>query len=540
MGKKAADLAGMLRKGLALHQGGRLQEARQCYEQILGVDPRHFDALQLLASLAAQSGRLQEALELFDRAVLIDRTNASVFNNRGNTLNKLGQFEAAVASYSEALRIQPDYAEALNNRGSALRELGRFDEAMASFAESLRVRPDYAGAHFNRGNTLRDLQRFDEALESYGQALRIQPGFGEAHNNRGVALQELGRFDEAEASFTEALRINPGHAEAGYNRGLLRLQLFRFQEGLADCRARWDARSFNSRRLKTSIAPCVPGALHGKVLLWAEQGLGDEVFYAGLLPQALAHDADFTLSADRRLHPVLARSFPGMRLLDRHQLAQLPVETGFDAQAPIGDLGLLLELDEPAIRASRRAYLQADPVRRAQLLDENPALAMGAVCGIAWRSANKLFGEAKSLQLRQFAPLLRMPGVRFVNLQYGAVDAEIEAVQQELGVTIDRVQGLDLFNDIEGLLALIDACSFVVTSSNVTAHLAGSIGKRSAVLVPHGGKARLWYWHDGEGDSFWYPALRLFRQGGRHDWQASVDACGGWARELAKSVTVVE
>jgi hypothetical protein len=262
--------------------------------------------------------------------------------------------------------------------------------------------------------------------------------------------------------------------------------------------------------------------------LWAEQGLGDEVFYAGLLPQVLQRGVSVTLSADRRLHPALARAFPSIRLLDRQQ----PPVGDFDAQAPIGDLAWLLALDKESLGANRKPYFQADPARKATLVASHPVFAAGPVCGVAWRSANKTFGAAKSLALRQLAPLFATPGLQFVNLQYGAVDAEIEAVRQELGVTIHRIEDLDLFNDVEGLLALVDACSFVVTSSNVTAHLAGSLGQRTGVLLPHGGQARLWYWHDGAGDSFWYPSLRLFRQDSPSDWQPAVDACAQWVKAI--------
>jgi ADP-heptose:LPS heptosyltransferase len=81
--------------------------------------------------------------------------------------------------------------------------------------------------------------------------------------------------------------------------------------------------------------------------------------------------------------------------------------------------------------------------------------------------------------------------------------------------------------DIDGLAALIDACDAVVTTSNVTVHLAGALGKRGAVLVPHA-KGRPWYWHEGDGRSLWYPCLDLFPQHDPSDWSRPIEACARW------------
>ena len=104
------------------------------------------------------------------------------------------------------------------------------------------------------------------------------------------------------------------------------------------------------------------------------------------------------------------------------------------------------------------------------------------------------------------APLLLIENLEFVSLQYGSTKDEIEFIEKSIGKKIHMVDGLDLYNDIDGLVALIDRCDFVVTTSNVTAHLTGSIGKKGIVLLPFS-KGKIWYWHSGIGQSLWYPSL---------------------------------
>ena len=149
--------------------------------------------------------------------------------------------------------------------------------------------------------------------------------------------------------------------------------------------------------------------------------------------------------------------------------------------------------------------------------------------GLSWKSSNRRFGPEKSLRLVDLAPVLAGPGLRFMNLQYGEVAPDIAAAQAELGIGVHEAAGLDIYNDIDGLLALVDACDVVVTTSNLTAHLAGALGKRAVVLVP-AGRGCLWYWQGGTND-LWYPSLTRVAQPRIGDWQPAITAAAAWVRE---------
>jgi ADP-heptose:LPS heptosyltransferase len=79
------------------------------------------------------------------------------------------------------------------------------------------------------------------------------------------------------------------------------------------------------------------------------------------------------------------------------------------------------------------------------------------------------------------------------------------------------------FNDIDGVLDILNACSVFVTTSNTTAHLAGALGKETLLMLPCG-NSRFWYWHDIDGVSLWYPSVRVFKQQKRGDWSGSIEA----------------
>ena len=77
----------------------------------------------------------------------------------------------------------------------------------------------------------------------------------------------------------------------------------------------------------------------------------------------------------------------------------------------------------------------------------------------------------------------------------------------------------DNYNDLDGLASLIQSCDFVITTSNVTAHLAGALGKKTFVLV---NPEQLWYWHN-ENVSSWYPSVNIFQKKISEDWGPAIE-----------------
>jgi len=520
-----------------LNRGNALQELKQfdtslaSYDKAIEIKPDYAEAYYNRGNALKELKQFEKAVASYDRAIDIRLHYSEAYYNRGNALQELKQFDAALASYDKAIEIKPDYAAAFSNRGITYHALKRFEEAVASYDRAIEIEPDYAVAHFNRGIALQELKQFNASLASYNKAIEIKPDYAVAHSNLGVTYHALKRFEEAVSSYGMAIEIEPDFAKAYFNRGLVRLGLKDFQNGFLDYKYRWDSTDFSSKPQKTTIPSALKSGLKGRLLIWAEQGLGDEIFYAGLLPTLYAEDVSITLSADKRLHPIYRRSFPKVDLLDKDILMNSSVDTGFDVQAPVGDLGLLQDIDASAIHASRSPYLMSDPVKRDSYRSTISAFGPGLVCGVAWKSVNPKVGLDKSIGLDSFEPLLDLPGVRFINLQYGEVIEEFLHIKSKLSVDVHQVPGIDVFHDIEGLLALIDACDVIVTTSNVTAHLAGSIGKRAAVLVPHS-KGKMWYWHHNDERSFWYPSIRLFYQNNPHTWNQTIEDCADWVKGL--------
>lgn len=217
--KLAARAEATFNQAVSLNQQGRAPEARELCRKVLQVQPRHWNALNLLGLIALQQNELDIAVDLLRRATLANPQSVVARSNLGNAYYLLGNFEQAVASYDVAIALKPDFADAHYNRGTALRGLGQSEAAIASFDRATALNPGYVQAYNNRGNALRDLGRLAAAIASYDEALAIKPDLAEGYNNRGTAQRDLKQFEAAVASYDRAIELKPDYAEAYNNRG---------------------------------------------------------------------------------------------------------------------------------------------------------------------------------------------------------------------------------------------------------------------------------------------------------------------------------
>jgi len=211
----------------ALHEQGKLAEARQHYERALALKPGFAEIHYNLANLLKEEDHLKEAAARYEVALTLKPGYAEAHNNLGITLQQQRRPDEAVAHYQRALAINPNYAEAHNNLGSVLQEQRKLAEARVHHEKALALRPDYAEAHNNLGIALQQQARLDEAVAHYQRALELKPAHAKAHNNLGTAFKEQGRFKEATAHYEKALALKPDFAEAHYNRS----ELMTFRQG---------------------------------------------------------------------------------------------------------------------------------------------------------------------------------------------------------------------------------------------------------------------------------------------------------------------
>ena len=541
------NIAQTLQEALSLHQQGRLRDAEKLYARALKAAPDNFDALHLLGLVKAQSGQMGEAYRLMSAALKINPNAPDALVNfanvlhalkrddealtsldkalalrpgdpeallyRANTLSALDRAEEALSCFNTLLASNPAHGEALLNRGAALARLGRHADALADFDALLMRAPRHVEALYNRGTALLDLNRPGEAIFSFDAALAVAPQHSRAWNNRGRALQTLNRHGEAVASFEKAIAIDRNNADAHSNMALSLLTLGELARGFTEYEWRWKRTGMSDARRGYRGRLWLGEFLLGqrRILLTAEQGLGDSIQFVRYVPLLASAGAKVVLEVQPELKALLANTDDVESCHARGEA--LPA---YDFHCPLGSLPLACKTG-PSTVPAQIPYLRADNARIAKWRPSIEALP-GKRVALAWAGhARHPNDRNRSIQLRLLESLLALDGISFISIQRDLRGDDRAVLARHANIT-DIAEQLTDMADTAAVASLIDLTIAVDTS---VVHLAGALGREVWVLLPFSPD---WRWTLTGEHSPWYPQMRLFRQSSPGDWTAVIAA----------------
>ena len=430
---------------------------------------KHQKAIKKIET-AFQAGKYAEALDLCNVAIALNPKDIVAYRAKARLLQIQRDFAGAEKYYDAAEKRGELTADDLVNRGIVKAEQQKYDEGIKDFDRALKLKPDYLLAYIQRGASQWEMRRWPEALES----------------------------------FREANKIDPTHANAQWILGLLLLQQGEFKEGWPLYDTRWRSDRFKSRPLLTQKPQWNPSSEAKSVLVWGEQGIGDQVIYGSLLTALKQRVEKVTAMVDPRLISIFSRSMPDIEFMSHIDKIR---SDAYDAHIPFASLGsCFVESVDDIAKYAARKYLKPDPARVKAICDEAGFTGNDKVIGVSWVSSAIKIGPHKSVNLEQLLPILRLPGYKFLNLQYGSSKAAVEKFNEAYGTNIVTTS-VDLLKDIEGLAAACAACDLLVAISSSTVHIAGAIGTPVKLMDAN----KLWYWGNKDGDhSLWYPSVKIY------------------------------
>ena len=504
--------------GLTLKKQGRLGEAINAYYKVLEIEPKNADAYNNLGNILGLSGQLEEAVDTYRKALEINPDDIRTYNNLSVVFQKQGKLAEAIDTYYKILEIDPTDVGVCRSLGMLLTEQGKLEEAIEAYYKVLEIDSTDAGIYNNLGILLKEQGKFKEAIDAYYKALEIFPGYAEAYNNLGNVLQLQGDFEDAAVVYKKALEINSQFSEAHKNLGMLLLLTGELEHGWEKYEWRWKCHDFPSEN-RNFPQPLWDGTgLSDKsVLVWTEQGVGDEIMFANMLDTLSWMADEIITECEERLVPLFQRSFPKIQFVSREQKPNpILLDKDIDYQVPIGSLAQWLRKNESQF-PKKGSYLSASSEKVSQLRDKYKRLTDDRfLVGISWKSINHGIEKEKSTILENWTPILSQPDCFFVNLQYGDIKQEIGEYYSSTGILIYTDQEINPLTNLDDFAAQISALDLVISISNTTVHISGALGKKVWTLLPY---VPDWRWMLKREDTPWYPTMKLFRQSQMNDWR---------------------
>jgi Flp pilus assembly protein TadD len=501
------------RETAELVAAGRLPEAERSVARALECRHDYVEALLLQSAIFREQGRLEEAADSLTLAVHYRPDQADAYYLLGDTATSQGRADEAERAFRRALTIEPSHARAHNALGALLSDRGALNEAVNCFRRAIAIRPEFAPAHSNLGSLLiTQLDQFDEGAKHVEEAIRLAPDAPAVRCNRAMLLQYRGEFREALAQWNELIGSGAlaDDSKARVDRAMILLLLGDFQAGWDEYERRFDAdrkaaRDFGLPRWNGEALP------DKTILVYAEQGVGDEIMFASCLPDLIGVAERVIVECSDRLEALFRRSFPGATVHGGRKNDPVDwLETcgPIYYQIPIGSLPRQFRRNRDVFPGAY-PYLRADAGRveywRARLRGNGTAPAIG----ISWRGGT----AASRSQVRSVPPELigrMLPrNVTWVSLQHGPGEGPppLSGLRTFSGIT----------EDLDELAALMGALDLVVSVANTNVHLAGALGRPLRVLVSDRPEWR----YGASGNSLpWYPSAKLYRRDQNEGWDA--------------------
>ena len=460
-------------------------------------------------------GNIKEAKTFYKFFLDKNFVDPRMLLNYGVICSQERKYNEAIIIYKKTIELYPHIPYAYSNIGRILKEIEKLDEAEEYLRKAINLKSDYEDAYLNLGIVLNEQCIYDEAAFYTKKAVQIRANFTEAHISLSNIYYNLGDLAKAEEHAREAIRIDDNSAKAHRNLSHILIKKEQFAEGWKEYEWRWkvkDRKYKIGERLQTNKPEWKLG-VKGRIFLWAEQGIGDQILFSTLIPDLLKSIDKLVIKIDQRLIPLYKRSYrKDIIYIDENQILN---DSEFDYQIALGSLPKTLRPNLLSFKKAELVKLRIDEDKAKRYKKFLRQHKNEKLIGISWKSNSKL-NYSKSINLEQLIKATYRSNIKYVNLQYGNVKDEIEQIRDKYNIQILEIEEIDKFNDIDSLAALVSNCDEVISINNVTAHLAGSLNMRTRILLSTNST---WDYGINESKNLWYNSMKLYRQKNPGDWQ---------------------
>jgi len=564
---KEKKLNELVNRAQGLINSKEFDKAIPIYEEILNEDSSHPKALAHLAIIYLMKERYIDAVNMLEKSLKVTIPIIGDYHNLATAYNALKDYKSAIKAYEEIVKINPNAPHIYKLLGDAQMKVVDYYGAIDSYKKALEMAPDEFQSIYDYGMILAQCLHHEEALKYLRAALKIDPNHLECMYLIGDCLSSIGNYKAAkimyqklmilmpdavaplmcyaanlifEGKYNEPVKIfkniltkKPNSHEVRNNLGMLYVVNKKFKaaweymdskillKNEIDVTKRYDMlKTFmdldvNKKELKKDE----------KIIILLDDGIGDVILALGMLKEFHKKFKNISAEVDYRLVELCKRSFPDIQFYSVHENKhELLIDydlSVFDKGIYWGSLGKYTRKEIVDFPKKEIAYLIPDPTQMNRVKNKIKK-EKSLICGISWKSSAQE-GKHKTALLKDLLPIFELKDIQFLDLQYelkknvGQTALEKEKLLKESNIKINDYKDIDKFEDIDGLMALVSSCDIVVTCSNVTAHIAGALGKKTFLFVPFQ-RGRLWYWSEEQGVSIWYPSITIFSAESNNGW----------------------
>ena len=514
------------------------EQAEFYIQKSLKLDKKNPLTYNILGNIYYQNKRFTEALDSYNDSLEIEN-NPLTLVNKSKVLVELEDINSAIKILIEVVEKNPDNQVAMKELiknyikindfkkaeeliikqlikikidselyyiyGIILSKKNNYDLSIINFSKAILINENSYDSLLERSLSYRELGEYSKAIDDLIKLIsstEIKILLIKGYINLGILYQEVQNFDSSFKAFNEALKMDLNNKKIKYNISQLELQNKIFESGFKNYKNRININDLEITKYLDSIEIWNGTKDINSLLILAEQGLGDQIFYLTHLEKIKIEN--ITVALDKRLIDLFNFNYPRIKFIDINIILQNNYQIKVDAQILMCDL---MQIVIKNIVPNREVF-NLMPNNNLEIMKIKESNIDKKIIGISWNSKNKLIGKNKSIDIHMLVEYLYFPNITFISLQYEPELEDINKLTNNKRINFLDTLEFDLKNNIYNLFHLINTCDLIITTSNINAHISGLLGKQTWVLVPEN-KGRLWYWHN-DINSQWYKKCKIF------------------------------
>ena len=522
------------------------KKSLEIFLTILKKEPKSIDILMFTANNYMQIKDYENALIYLEKLIQLNQKLPQIYYNRGICLNMLGKTQDAIDNFKEALSLKNNFFESYIQLGQLLKKENLLDDALSIYKsaltnviqkdlinvniseiyyikknyqlskkfaeEALNLNPKNYFAMINIANCFMELGEVDKGIIELEKAKKINNSFPMIYNNLGFCYKVLGNNEKAAANYQKAIKLNPNLHDAYFNLSHIQLSENNFKDGWNNYEYRWGTQKKFTQRLIFNKPQWEEGLGFEKILIWGEQGIGEQLLFSSILPDVKTKFKKVLVYVEDKLVKLFQKQFNNMEF---YPLSKKIDENEFDYHLPMCSLARIFRNGIDSFH-NNQITIQEN-------FNKTKSPKEKLRCALSWKSTNQDLGNVKSITLEDLKEILLIDQIDFFNIQYTNEDKEVEDFKNNYNVKINKNKTLDTFNNLFELSEFIKTCDFVISVSNTNAHLSASIGKPTFLLLPKS-KGKFWYWENDKNEkNLWYPSIVKFKQEEQGDWSKPIN-----------------
>ena len=487
--------------GMAKYRTGKIEDSIICINQAIELEPENYKYYLDLGDIYKAKKEYKIALEKYNKVLKIDPKNVEACFKAAVVFHLMRIFTSAFKMGVMALTLDKNNIPYKLFLAKCLDEMHDFNEAMKIYDDILLENNQSIQALFDKADLLRRMFKYNEALECASLAFNLDKKNINYYLLMSTILKDMKKIKEGIDYLNKGLLIKPDSPQAQFNKSIMLLGLGDFDKGWDLYDWRWKLKDLEDK-IKFTKKPMWNKEKNATLLIWPEQGIGDEVMFSSIFNEVRNEVNYLIVKTDPRLIPIFERSFPEIKFISSKEYID---ENLYTHHLPMGTLPKFYRRSRLSFEGKNSGYLKTnniinDDLNKYFINKEKKYI------GISWRSINPISGLKRSATIEDIIKYIGNQDAVYVNLQYGDVSEEIKNVNKKTNI-ID-ISEIDNKNNIDGLFSIIEKCDEIVSIDNSTIHFAGSIGKKTEVLLHESADFR---WELYGENANWYKSVKLTR-----------------------------